>query len=136
MTPLIDDVAINTRIDWKLRLQPISGGQRTEGIPGQSLNVNITGVYKPDDIVLSGILEATGADKDARSQALNALIRTWSKAKNDGVSRKVTVNGEEFEDCALRDFRPVGPMYPILASGVQKMAQRVEFRFRQGWRAP
>jgi len=121
----IDDAAINTRPDWAHQYIPGSIDKSYESFPGDPGLYAINGYVTGPMIAVVGWLEA---DTEAN---LFALQRTESLRRERIIPVKVTIEGVDFEECDLKDFRMIGGFTPMSRGTFTGFAVQVRYLWQQ-----
>lgn len=122
----IDDAELNTRPDWKIKvIEGAMTSKRYESFPGDPNLYAVNGQVQGPVIIVGGYLEAdTFGD-------LYDLVRTESLRREAIMPPKVTVEGVDFEECDLRQFRTVGDYTPMTRGAFDGLAVMVLYIWQQ-----
>jgi hypothetical protein len=123
---LIDNIAVNQRLDWRHQLAPGALSARlVESFPGDSSRYVIKGVVRPGDLIVSGFLEASGF------AALHTLIRQYEAMLGDVTTHTVTVHGVDFAYLDLAEFQVEPRIQAYRSAGVSGVRVACRFHWQQ-----
>ncbi len=111
MIYLIDAVEVVGH-NWRHYMVPAPQNQRVETFPGFEGQITVDGVWQPDDLVITGMIRAEGATRDAAVIALQAVIRTYSQMRHDGTTHTVNIYSTDWTFMKLRQFVTEGELLP------------------------
>jgi hypothetical protein len=112
MEYLVNDIAVNDRIDWRHQPSPAPSTIEVNDHPGIAKRFVTVGSEKPGSMQITGYLVAEGATYTAANGALLRRIVEWDQRRNRAETSKVTIHGIVFDPCKLEDFRVLGPVEP------------------------
>ena len=126
----IDSTPVNTRTEWRQAIRPTRGAARGfNAFPGVAHKFPQPVTNLPDDLIIIGFLEGTGASVAAALADLAADVWTRSEDAKSNTELTVDINGVRFTGMVLTRFATTGPIQSVAVSGSFKVIQAVVFGF-------
>jgi len=134
MTPQIDNVAVNSRGDWRSQWLPAAPQERTEHqFPGIAERFAVHGPTMPSDLMLVGYLEGTGSTLNQAMADLMAKVLALNTYSGDGLTHTITLYGVAYAHMECMPVQTLGHPEPCYAGGEsgRKVRQAVRMVWRQ-----
>lgn len=130
MTPKLDNVDINARVDWQHAQLPDAPPTVEERFPGIAQRFIRQGQRLPDDLALVGFVEGTGATVAAACSNLQANFSALAALRNDGQEHTLRIHNTLYSALVVVEVVSTGPLTAVAVDSGHKAIRAVRLSFR------